>query len=65
MIVPVKMARSIFGCLLQWAYPVFSGTATYCFYLETLTVQPSAALIQWIAPQDGVLACDHRLAWPG
>lgn len=51
--------------LLQWAYPMFSGTAVYRFYLETLTVQPSAALIQWIAPQDGVLARDHRLVWSG
>lgn len=51
--------------LLQWAYPMLSDTAVYRFYLDTLTVQPSAALIQWIAPQDGVLARGHRLGWPG
>lgn len=51
--------------LLQWAYPMFSDTVVYRFYLETLTVQPSAALIQWIAPHDGVLARDHRLLWSG
>lgn len=51
--------------LLQWAYPALADTAVYRFYLETLTVQPSAALIQWIAPQDGVLARGHRLIWLG
>ena len=51
--------------LLQWAYPALAGTAVYRFYLETMTVRPSAALIQWIAPHDGVLARGHRLIWSG
>lgn len=49
--------------LLQWAYQGLSDTAVYRFYLETLTVRPSALLIQWIAPQDGVIARGARLVW--
>lgn len=50
--------------LLQWAYQTLDGTAIYRFYLETLTVRPSAILIQWIVPQEGVVAQGHRLIWP-
>lgn len=51
--------------LLQWAYQAMLDTAVYRFYLETLTVRPSALLIHWLAPEDGVLARGHRLVWPG
>lgn len=49
--------------LLQWGYQALSDTALYRFYLETLTVWPSAAMIQMIAPADGVTAAGQRLAW--
>ncbi|MHB1173900.1 MAG: archaeosortase/exosortase family protein [Sulfuriferula sp.] len=51
--------------LLQWGYQALSDTALYRFYLETLTVRPSAAMIQLIAPADGVGAEGQHLAWPG
>lgn len=51
--------------VLQWAYQAMLDTAAYRFYLETLTVRPSAALIQWLAPEDGVLARGRRLVWAG
>jgi exosortase/archaeosortase family protein len=51
--------------LLQCVYQAFSGTAVYRFYIETLTVRPSVALIQMIVPQDGVAARGARLLWPG
>ena len=51
--------------LLQWTRRALADTAVYRFYLETLTVRPSALLIQWVAPQDGVLARGHHLVWPG
>lgn len=49
--------------LLQWLYQALSDTAAYRFYIETLTVQPSAALIHLFAPADGVAAQAHRLVW--
>ena len=51
--------------LLQWAYQALADTLIYRFYLDTLTVRPSAALIQLMVPQDSVLARGHRLVWPG
>ena len=36
--------------LLQWTYQALSDTALYRFYIATLTVHPSAALIHLIAP---------------
>ena len=51
--------------LLQWVYQALSDTAIYRFFLETLTVQPSAAMIHLIAPADGVIAAGPRLAWLG
>ena len=51
--------------LLQWSYQALGATALYRFYIETLTVQPSAAIIHLLAPADGVSAIGHRLAWQG
>lgn len=58
----------IFGLvflLLQWAYQGLADTALYRFYIEQLTVRPSAFVIQLIASQDHVIAEGHRLVWPG
>lgn len=58
----------IFGVsffLLQWGYQGLDGTAAYSFYIEHLVVQPSAALIHFIAPQNEITAQGHRLAWSG
>lgn len=49
--------------LLQWAYQALNNTAIYHFYIEKLTVRPSAAFIGLIAPADGVIAQAHRLVW--
>ena len=51
--------------VLQWGYQALNDTALYRFYIETLTVQPSAALIHMIAPADSTIAQGHRLAWQG
>lgn len=51
--------------LLQWGYQALADTAAYRFYIEQLTVRPSAFVIQLIAPQDNVTAQGHRLLWPG
>lgn len=50
-------------CLLQWAYQALNDTASYRFYIEALTVHPSAVLINLIAPSEGVIAQAHRLVW--
>lgn len=58
----------IFGLvflLLQWTYQGLADTALYRFYIEQLTVRPSAFVIQLIVPQDQVIAEGHRLVWPG
>ena len=52
-------------CLLQWTYQAFHDTASYRYYIEILTVRPSATLISLIAPGDGVIAQAHRLVWQG
>ena len=51
--------------LLQWVYQALIDTAVYRFFIEVLTVRPSAWLIQRLTSQDGVLAQGHRLLWPG
>lgn len=51
--------------LLQWAYQALADSAIYRFYLDVLTVRPSAGLLGLIVPQDGVLAQSHRLVWLG
>lgn len=51
--------------LLQWAYQALNGTAIYRFYIEMLTVRPSAEFIGLIAPADGIIAQAHRLVWQG
>ncbi len=51
--------------LLQWGYQALNDSAFYRFYIETLTVQPSAALIHMIAPADNATAQGHRLVWQG
>lgn len=51
--------------LLQWGYQTLTNTPAYHFYLEQLTVRPSAFLIQLAFPQDGVTAQAHRLIWSG
>lgn len=49
--------------VLQWIYQALLDTTVYRFYLETLTVKPSAAWVQWMAPDDNVLARGRRLVW--
>lgn len=49
--------------LLQWIYQALNDTASYRFFIEMLTVRPSAAFISLIAPGDGVIAQAHRLVW--
>ena len=51
--------------LLQWTYQALADTALYRFYIEQLTVHPSAFVIQLIVPQDDVIGDGHRLIWPG
>ena len=51
--------------LLQWSYQALSDTALYRFYIETLTVRPSAAMLHLLVLADGVSAAGHRLAWQG
>ncbi len=51
--------------LLQWAYQAWADTATYRFYIETLTVRPSVGLIHLFVPQDDVIAHANRLVWAG
>ena len=51
--------------LLQWGYQALADTAAYRFYIEQLTVYPSALIIQIIAPQDNVIGEGHRLLWSG
>ena len=51
--------------LLQWGYQALADTAAYRFYIEQLTVHPSAFVIQLIAPQDNVIGEGHRLVWSG
>jgi len=51
--------------LLQWGYQTLADTAAYRFYIEQLTVHPSAVVIQAIAPQDKVTGEGYRLSWPG
>lgn len=58
----------VFGAiffLLQWAYQGLADTGSYRFYIEQLTVRPSAYFIHIIAPHDGVIAQAHRLVWNG
>ena len=58
----------IFGLvffLLQWTYQGLADTEVYRFYIEQLTVRPSAFIIQLIAPQDHLVGSGHRLVWPG
>jgi len=50
--------------MLQWAYQALSDTTAYRFYIETLTVRPSTALIHLLAPTENVTAQAHRLVWP-
>ena len=51
--------------LLQWVHQALNDTASYRFYIETLTVRPSAAFISLITPGDGVIAQAHRLVLQG
>lgn len=51
--------------LLQWGYQKLADTVVYRFYIEQLTVHPSAVVIQIVAPQDKVTAEGQRLSWPG
>lgn len=51
--------------LLQWGYQALADTAAYRFYIEQLTVHPSAFVIRLIAPQDNVIGEGHRLIWSG
>lgn len=51
--------------LLQWGYQTLADMAAYRFYIEYLTVHPSAVIIQIIAPQDKVNGEGYRLSWPG
>lgn len=51
--------------ILQWAYQATAATVVQRFYIDILTVRPSAAVLQLLAPSDQVVALGHRLLWPG
>lgn len=50
--------------LLHWAYQSLRESPLDPWFIHTLTVQPAASLIGWIAPLDGVSAVGPRLVWP-
>lgn len=51
--------------LLQGVYQAITDSSAQRFFIETLTVRPSAAAIQMLRPQAGVVADSHRLVWNG
>jgi exosortase family protein XrtM len=50
--------------LLHWAYQSLRESRFDPWFIHTLTVQPAAGLIGWLAPLDGVGAEGARLVWP-
>ena len=49
---------------LQFLYQTSRDTELHRFWLEQLTVVPSAAVISWITPQETVIAQGHSLRSP-
>nr|WP_119631932.1 archaeosortase/exosortase family protein [Methylocaldum marinum] len=49
---------------LQWLYQDARGGALERLLIDTLTVRPSAALIDWLTPGERVIAEGHRLVSP-
>lgn len=49
---------------LQWLYQDARGGALERLLIDTLTVRPSAALIDWLTPGERVIADGHRLVSP-
>lgn len=50
--------------LLQWLYQEGRGTWVERLLIDTLTVGPSAAVIQWLTPLEQVKALGHSLVSP-
>ncbi len=50
----------VFG-VLYGLYTAARGTVVERFLIDTLTVRPSAAIVNWISPEEGVAANGHRL----
>jgi exosortase family protein XrtM len=50
--------------LLQWLYQEGRGTGVERLLIDTLTVRPSAAVIQWLTPWERVMAQGHSLVSP-
>lgn len=51
--------------LLQVAYQALRASAFDPWFIHFLTVKPSAGLLNWLLPNDGVVAVGPRLVWPG
>lgn len=51
--------------VLAAAYQALEGTPIYRFYLDTLTVRPTAALVGLFTPQAQVAAQGSHLIWRG
>lgn len=52
----------LFG--FQMLYQTSRGTAFEHLWIDDMTVQPSAHLITWLTPDEGVVAQGHRLLSP-
>jgi len=50
--------------LLQWSYQGSRGTRVETLLIDHLTVAPSAAVVGWLTPGEGVVARGHQLVSP-
>ena len=54
---------ALFFCM-QTLYQTSRGTAFEHLWIDNMTVLPSAGLIAWLTPNEGVVAQNHRLLSP-
>lgn len=54
---------ALFFCM-QTLYQTSHGTAFEHLWIDNMTVLPSASLIAWLTPNEGVIAQGHRLLSP-